>query len=202
MGICLILPDGTAAYAPLEYDRAAESILETIDSLFKKASGKPADLKGVYVIQGPGSFTGLRIGISVANQFAHQLKIPITGLRTEAWFQQLTDEKDFFYIQSMNRDQVYFTGFGKFASDFPPAIVSISECVMELTDQAGVQWLGQVNDTHRQFLSIFREIPLCRTPAKTWARAVQALPTTPHKIYQLIEPYYGKEPAITKRKRV
>ncbi len=41
------------------------------------------DLSGVVVYQGPGSFTGLRIGIAVANALAHELKIPIVGAAQE-----------------------------------------------------------------------------------------------------------------------
>jgi tRNA threonylcarbamoyladenosine biosynthesis protein TsaB len=41
------------------------------------------DLSGVVVFQGPGSFTGLRIGITVANALSHELQIPIVGSADE-----------------------------------------------------------------------------------------------------------------------
>jgi tRNA threonylcarbamoyladenosine biosynthesis protein TsaB len=43
------------------------------------------DLDGITVFKGPGSFTGLRIGISVANALADGLKIPIVGTEGEDW---------------------------------------------------------------------------------------------------------------------
>jgi tRNA threonylcarbamoyl adenosine modification protein YeaZ len=47
--------------------------------LTKFSSIKLADLVGIIVAAGPGSFTGLRIGISVANTLAYALNIPIVA---------------------------------------------------------------------------------------------------------------------------
>ena len=43
------------------------------------------DLQGVVCFQGPGSFTGLRIGITVADTFAYGLTIPIIGAQGDDW---------------------------------------------------------------------------------------------------------------------
>jgi tRNA threonylcarbamoyladenosine biosynthesis protein TsaB len=43
------------------------------------------DIKAVVCYQGPGSFTGLRIGLSVANALAYSLAIPIVGKENENW---------------------------------------------------------------------------------------------------------------------
>ncbi len=40
-------------------------------------------LKGIIVNSGPGSFTGLRIGLSVANTIAYTYDIPIVGITEE-----------------------------------------------------------------------------------------------------------------------
>ncbi len=40
-----------------------------------------SQMKGIIVNAGPGSFTGLRIGISIANTMAHELDIPIMGVK-------------------------------------------------------------------------------------------------------------------------
>lgn len=43
------------------------------------------DISGVVVFEGPGSFTGLRIGITVLNTLADAEHIPIVGVRGEDW---------------------------------------------------------------------------------------------------------------------
>lgn len=40
-------------------------------------------LKGIEVETGPGSFTGLRVGVSVANALAYSLGIPVNGKKIE-----------------------------------------------------------------------------------------------------------------------
>lgn len=43
------------------------------------------DIEGIVCFQGPGSFTGLRIGLTVANTLADSLEIPIVGSMGEDW---------------------------------------------------------------------------------------------------------------------
>lgn len=43
------------------------------------------DLTGIAVMKGPGSFTGLRIGLSVMNTLASELAIPIVGTIGGSW---------------------------------------------------------------------------------------------------------------------
>jgi tRNA threonylcarbamoyl adenosine modification protein YeaZ len=57
----------------------SKELLPNIDRLLKVTKIKPAQLKWVAVNLGPGSFTGLRIGLSIANAFGYVLKIPVVG---------------------------------------------------------------------------------------------------------------------------
>lgn len=46
------------------------------------------DVTGVIVFKGPGSYTGLRIGITVVNAIADQVKVPIVGQLGENWIEE------------------------------------------------------------------------------------------------------------------
>lgn len=46
------------------------------------------DVTGLVVYQGPGSFTGLRIGITVMNTLAYANTWPIVGVTGDEWRQQ------------------------------------------------------------------------------------------------------------------
>jgi len=47
-----------------------------------------SDLTGLIVFKGPGSFTGLRIGITVINSIAYAEHIPIVGTQGETWLSE------------------------------------------------------------------------------------------------------------------
>jgi len=62
--------------------RHSELVMEIIDMLFKKAALKPEDLSGIVCMGGPGSFTGLRIGFSLAKGLALALGCPFAAIPT------------------------------------------------------------------------------------------------------------------------
>jgi tRNA threonylcarbamoyladenosine biosynthesis protein TsaB len=65
----------------------AETIHMQISELLTSRSFELKDLDRIVAFEGPGSFTGLRIGLSVANALAYALGIPIVGGRGEKWIQ-------------------------------------------------------------------------------------------------------------------
>jgi len=62
--------------------RHSELVMEIIDMLFKKAALKPEDLSGIVCMGGPGSFTGLRIGYSLAKGLALALGCSFAAIPT------------------------------------------------------------------------------------------------------------------------
>jgi tRNA threonylcarbamoyladenosine biosynthesis protein TsaB len=54
-------------------------ILPMIDKILKEHLLKPKDLSEIQINAGPGSFTGLRMGLAIANAFSFVLKISING---------------------------------------------------------------------------------------------------------------------------
>ena len=67
----------------------AETIHQKIAELLKSNSKQLSDVQAIVCYKGPGSFTGLRIGLSVANALASGLDIPIAGIEgEEKWLQK------------------------------------------------------------------------------------------------------------------
>jgi tRNA threonylcarbamoyladenosine biosynthesis protein TsaB len=62
--------------------RHSELVMDCIDMLMNKASLKPDKLDGIVCMGGPGSFTGLRIGFSLAKGIALSLGIPFAAIPT------------------------------------------------------------------------------------------------------------------------
>ena len=62
--------------------RLSESAMVVINNIMKNADLKPCDLDGVLCMKGPGSFTGLRIGYSIAKGLALSLNVPFAVVPT------------------------------------------------------------------------------------------------------------------------
>ena len=58
----------------------SEMTLPRIANLFEQAKLNPKEINKIIVVNGPGSFTGIRIGITIAKVYAWSLKIPITTI--------------------------------------------------------------------------------------------------------------------------
>lgn len=59
---------------------SSQQLLPSLDILMKERGKKIQDLEGIVITLGPGSFTGLRIGLSLAKSLAFTLKIPLVGI--------------------------------------------------------------------------------------------------------------------------
>lgn len=60
----------------------SEQLVPHIQTLLEMTNIKHSDLKGIVVVSGPGSFTGLRIGMGTAKAMAYALQIPLYGVMT------------------------------------------------------------------------------------------------------------------------
>lgn len=58
----------------------SEAALPEIVSMFEENKISPKDIDKIIVVNGPGSFTGIRIGITIAKVYAWSLNIPITTI--------------------------------------------------------------------------------------------------------------------------
>ena len=58
---------------------SSQNLLPMIEKLLQQEKMDLKDLKGIEVESGPGSFTGTRVGVSVANALGWTLKIPVNG---------------------------------------------------------------------------------------------------------------------------
>jgi len=62
----------------------SQAVLPIIEDLLAEAGISLAAITDISVATGPGSFTGLRVGLSVANALSTLLDVPVNGKRTLA----------------------------------------------------------------------------------------------------------------------
>lgn len=64
------------------------TIHRKIDEILSRHGKRLSDLQGIVGFAGPGSFTGLRIGLTVANTLAYGLDIPVVATQDPKWLEQ------------------------------------------------------------------------------------------------------------------
>ncbi|MCK5126239.1 MAG: tRNA (adenosine(37)-N6)-threonylcarbamoyltransferase complex dimerization subunit type 1 TsaB [candidate division Zixibacteria bacterium] len=133
----------------------ASRIVGMIDDVLKRGNIEKSELEGIAVALGPGSFTGLRVGLAVAKGLSFALKIPIVGISTfEVISQRLIPEYPKFALSSIVRKGELFLYRHSESSKIPDDIIIISQD--ELAVQAGdipVGMIGREPDNWRNTFS-------------------------------------------------
>jgi tRNA threonylcarbamoyladenosine biosynthesis protein TsaB len=88
----------------------SQTILTKIYNLLKKHNKNWHDIKGVVCYKGTGSFTGIRIGLALANALAESYKIPIVGETGDDWI-----KKGIKKLQNGKNDRVAIPLYGRSA---------------------------------------------------------------------------------------
>lgn len=105
----LIKGDGTEQELTWQADRQlAKGLLAWLHSSLTEQGLDWYDIKGIGVRKGPGSFTGLRIGVAVCNTLADSLGVPIVGTSGDVW---QNDAMDRLYLQ--DTDSVVLPDYGR-----------------------------------------------------------------------------------------
>ncbi len=77
--------DGEKTLAVRAFDAKTESleqIVDNINTVLKSAGLALDDIQGIGVGLGPGSWTGIRVGVTVGKMLAFSLDIPVAGVST------------------------------------------------------------------------------------------------------------------------
>ena len=63
-------------------ESSAKMLAPAVSELLRHSKMRPSDLRAIAVTIGPGSFTGLRVGVAMAKAMAYGLRIPTIGIDT------------------------------------------------------------------------------------------------------------------------
>ncbi len=73
----------------------SEIVMPMIESVFKESKLTPQKIDEIIIVNGPGSFTGVRIGVVIAKTLAYTLNIPIKSITSlEAYGESADKEFD------------------------------------------------------------------------------------------------------------
>jgi tRNA threonylcarbamoyladenosine biosynthesis protein TsaB len=115
----------------------AEALLPLLDRVLAKVEGGFAALDRIAVTVGPGSFTGLRVGIAAARAIGLACSIPVVGVSTLAAMAAplILEQKpgSVGIAIDARHGNVYFAGFGADGRAFlPPRVTTVRDAVRSL----------------------------------------------------------------------
>ena len=118
----------------------AERLMGDVTEALKQAGVHYSDLTAIACGAGPGSFTGIRVGVAAARGFGLALKIPVrgvTGLQAIALLARAHAEgKDLLVVQDAGREDLHVQRFGPDAKPLrTPQALSILQLLEQLPDR-------------------------------------------------------------------
>jgi tRNA threonylcarbamoyladenosine biosynthesis protein TsaB len=134
----------------------AARIIPAIDALCKQLHWTAADLKEIYVSAGPGSFTGLRIGITLAKTLslatgAALISVPSVRVLVE---NAPTDASNAIIVLDAKRDQIFTASFTRSNdgwTELQPAHLGSLTAMLAKTPRP-VHLIGEGIPYHRKFI--------------------------------------------------
>jgi tRNA threonylcarbamoyladenosine biosynthesis protein TsaB len=118
--------------------RHGEVILGEVDALLHAARVTPRDLQGVAVGLGPGSFTGLRVGVATAQGLAQSLGVPLAGVSSFAAAAAASGGEIALVVADARQDLLYVGLYARCGetvySLMPESLISVAETAARVPD--------------------------------------------------------------------
>ena len=183
----------------------SEKLFNQLEFLFHQAEIERHDISSVAVSGGPGSFTGLRIGMAAAKGIALGVNVPIVNVPTfEALAYQLSSNleegSEFIIANKVNKDEVYYAKFQIRANNYIftedltilPNGDFINKAINIKTFGDAIRQLEKIKNKH-----------IFNSPSALWI-AKWALKFGRKKLiydFDYLEPYYIKNFQVKERQR-
>jgi tRNA threonylcarbamoyladenosine biosynthesis protein TsaB len=115
------------------------TVLPEIDRLVREAHMTPADVTGLVVATGPGTFTGLRVGLAIAKGIVAASGVPLVGIPTLDVVFAMHPSEDVIAVLPAGRGRVVWQVRGE-----SPNNSTIDELIAALKDYADVRLVGEL----------------------------------------------------------
>ena len=142
-----------------EYSHS-KSLHVFIDEIFKEIELSPQKLSAVAISEGPGSYTGLRIGVSAAKGICVALNIPLIAIDTMQILARKIECAEGYIISAMDarRDEIYYSVFKSNNCKIPikvgktDSMIIKSDSFSNYFESSTVNFVGNCNEKIKGFL--------------------------------------------------
>lgn len=136
----------------------SEQLIPHLDEMMKEAGVEKKQITGIAVSIGPGSFTGLRIGLATAKMASYIWKVPVVGVDTlEALAWNMAGAQAFILpLMDAQRGNVYAALYGAFQEmwqEAPAEVAPIDEVIAAAVKHGGpIIAVGECADMYKEKL--------------------------------------------------
>jgi len=185
--------------------RSSEKLLAAIEEALEEAGTALGELAGCAVVRGPGSFTGLRIGLGTALGFHQALGMPVAALSALSALAASAGggapEEIVAAVDAMRGDW-YLRRFAPGEGSSPPRPRGEAELVAgsELAALGPCRFVAFGAEKARDALAP-GAVALEAEPLARWVLRLAAHPSTEWRADDLTKPIYFRAPAVTAPKK-
>lgn len=183
----------------------AAGLVPMIDRLCKAAGWAPRDVEEVYVSAGPGSFTGLRVGVTVAKALAFATGAKVVAVPTVEVLalNAPADATHVVIVLDAKRDQIFTARLGRAGATWDVVEVAHLDSLTDILARAPrpVHLIGEGIPFHAKFLPA-GDPAVILTPEETWRARASAVVEIGHAMArreecidaQTLAPIYVRKP--------
>lgn len=145
-----------------------------VDDLLKRCSTEPADLKALGVALGPGSFTGLRIGLAMVKGISQGLNLPVIGIPTLDFLAAAQPLRDIPMVAILRAGRGrlatgrYLAQDGKWISDEEINVFTVDELADRIEHPTLV--CGELTEEERHIIGTRNKKVILASPAQSTRR--------------------------------
>jgi tRNA threonylcarbamoyladenosine biosynthesis protein TsaB len=161
-GIALVTPGGIVTHSWPAARAHTTTVLPEIDRLVREHGMVPADITGIAVATGPGTFTGLRVGVAITKGIVAASQVPLVGIPTLDIVFARHPGEDIVAVLPAGRGRVVWQQAGE-----APGNSTIAELVDVLRGMTGTPLVGELSTDQLEALQSagIHVVPEFRDPA-------------------------------------
>ncbi|NLB61098.1 MAG: tRNA (adenosine(37)-N6)-threonylcarbamoyltransferase complex dimerization subunit type 1 TsaB [Clostridiales bacterium] len=131
--VALVMPSSIVASRKLGGTSHSKTLMPVIDEMLEEFSISISDIDGIAVDIGPGSFTGVRIGVATANGLAFGASKPVIGINSLLALRANVPKIDVVAsIIDAKHDNIYAAIYEKDSELLPPYSTTIDEFIAHI----------------------------------------------------------------------
>lgn len=180
--IAICSESSVLAWSDADHRLGDHEVTPLLEKTLKDAGLTYQDLTHIACVIGPGGFTSIRSGVTMANVMSHELKIPLAGIHLSDLYRARASEK-VWWLHSTKKEQLFVCG----GSITEPTLMGITDLLALL--KKGDEWMGELIESQESAVKDLGGTPASIKPVQEVLPGfLAAIPYSE----ALLEPWYGR----------